>query len=201
MTILTFIKTNIFWIIFGVLSMMFLFVLIKMIAPIRRQIKRRKNFQPRFEKPQLKEEMPELEETEFENVKPRVVENEIAEIMEPTDYDIPAIPNPAKIQKKEIITFPKRIVSYNEAKDTDRKKLNEEIKKLKTEIREKEKENNKKINEADAEKELAKKLKPKPATEIKAVKKTEKIAKKTKKAVKKITVKKTKKAVGKRKKK
>jgi hypothetical protein len=161
MAILTFIKTNIFWIIFGALSAVVLFVLIKMIAPIRRQINSRKN------KPQFRQEMPEVEETEFEEVKPRVVENEAPEIRRPTDYDISAIPNPAKIQKKEIIKIPKRIISYDEVEDGDRKKLKEEIKKLKTEIRDKEKENNRKTIVQEKEAKPAKKVKKETAKKTK----------------------------------
>jgi hypothetical protein len=140
MAILTFIKTNIFWIIFGILSMIFLFVLIKIIAPIRRQIKlKQKRPRLKFEEPRLEEEI------RFGKEEPRLIENRIPEIKKQIYPDIFAIENPSKIPKKEIIRIPKKIVYYSEKEEGDRKKLQQEIKELKREIIEKEKENNRKV--------------------------------------------------------
>jgi hypothetical protein len=162
MAILTFIKTNIFWIIFGILSMMFLFVLIKMIAPIRRQIKLKQK------RPRLNVEEPRLEEEiEFEE-KPKTIEREIPEIKKQIYSNIFTVENPSKIPKKELIRIPKKIVYYSEKEEGDRKKLQQEIKGLKREIIEKEKENNRKvIVQKKKAKPAAKKVKKETAKKVK----------------------------------
>jgi|WetSurMetagenome_2_1015567.scaffolds.fasta_scaffold113146_2 hypothetical protein len=148
--ILNFVKANIFWIIFGMLSMVCLFVLVMLIGPVRRQLKKiKENKAARFGKIasppvpiQRKEEPPK------EEIKPKVVEENIPVVKKPAYYDIPAMPV-LKIQKKETIQIPKKIVPYYEKENVNKKVLQEEILKLRKEIRSKEKENNRKSEPAE----------------------------------------------------
>jgi hypothetical protein len=160
MEILDFIKTNIFWIIFGILSTIFLFVLVKLIGFVKRGSKIKKanaEVKPKIIseiKPEIKKEEPKKEE-----VKPRVIELQKIPAKKPAYYDIPAISKPMKAEKKEIIQIPKKIITYSERENLNEKTLKEEIKKLKTEIREKEKENNRKTIVLEKEAMPAKKVK------------------------------------------
>jgi hypothetical protein len=157
MEILDFIKTNIFWIIFGILSTMFLFVFVKLIGFIKRQSKVKKGNAE--VKPKIISEI-KKEEPKKEEIKPRVIEPQKITAKKPAYSDIPAISKPMKAEKKEIIQIPKRIITYSERENLNEKTLKEEISTLRKEIKNKNRENS-------GKKEIIKEVKKTPAKKVK----------------------------------